>query len=134
VFAESVAKVGGVETTDDKVFITLRHKNGSISNVSYQAGGDRAGPVERVEVFGGGRTATIDEWDRVELWKSSEVKRVRGGKDKGHAAELLAFVEACRRGGEWPIPWEHLYGVTWASVMAVLSLREGLPVTLGEST
>jgi len=31
VFAESVAKVGGLQTTDDRVFITLRHADGSIS-------------------------------------------------------------------------------------------------------
>lgn len=50
----------GLETTDDQVFITIRHANGGVSNVWYQAGGDRAGPVERIEVFGGGRTAVID--------------------------------------------------------------------------
>jgi predicted dehydrogenase len=127
VFAESVAQGGGLQTTDDRVFISMRHANGSISCVSYQAGGDRAGPVERLEVFGGGRTATVEEWDHIELWRDNQVERMRG-KDKGHAGELVAFVEACRRGGEWPIPWEHLYGVTWASLMAVLSLREGLPM------
>ena len=128
VYAESVGKVGGVETTDDRVQITVRHENGAVSGISYQAGGDRAGPVERIEVFGGGRTAIVDEWDRVDLYKGGSSERVKGGKDKGHASEFAAFLEACRRGGAWPIPWDHLYGVTWASIMAVLSLREGLPI------
>ena len=129
VYAESVGNVGGVETTDDRVVITCRHANGALSTVSYQAGGDRAGPVERVEVFGGGRTAIIEEWDRIDLWKGSQVERARAGKDKGHAAELSAFVDACRQGGRWPIPWDQLYGVAWASLMAVASLRQGLPIT-----
>ncbi len=132
VYAESAAQVGGVETTDDRVFITLRHANGSVSNVSYQAGGDRAGPTERIEVFGGGRTATLEGWDQLELWSGARVERRRGGKDKGHASELEAFIAACRNGGEWPIPWEHLYGVTWASLMAVQSLREGRPIGVDE--
>src|SRR5262249_28099164 len=52
VYAESVGKRGGLETTDDRVFITMRHANGSISSVWYQAGGDRAFPMERIEVLG----------------------------------------------------------------------------------
>ena len=130
VYAESVGKVGGVETTDDRVQITVRHENGAVSGIAYQAGGDRAGPVERIEVFGGGRTAIVDEWDRVELYKGGNVERSKGGKDKGHANEFTAFLDACRKGGAWPIPWDHLYGVTWASIMAVLSLREGLPIAI----
>ncbi|MDQ3918872.1 MAG: alcohol dehydrogenase, partial [Acidobacteriota bacterium] len=130
VFAESVDKVNGLETTDDRVFITLRHADGSVSNVSYQAGGDRAAPVERIMVDGGGRTGFIDAWDSVEMWGGNKVTRARGSKDKGHEAEFKRFVEVCRAGGAWPIPWEHIYGTTWASLAAVRSLREGLPVDL----
>jgi len=128
VFAESVASVNGLETTDDRVFITLRHANGSISNVSYQAGGDRAAPVERITIDGGGRTGFVDAWDGIELWGGNKATHVRGGKDKGHEAEFKQFVEVCRHGGAWPISWEQLYGTTWASLAAVQSLREGLPV------
>ncbi len=129
VFAESVAKVGGVETTDDRAFITLRHDNGGISSISYQAGGDRAGPVERIEAFGGGRTGVVDGWDEIELWRDGHSTRAKGGKDKGHEAELRRFFETCQSGGDWPIPWADLHGVTWASLAAVRSLREGVPIT-----
>jgi len=132
VFAESVAHGPGVERRDDRVFLTLRHENGSISSVSYQAGGDKAGPTERVEVFGGGRTAVLEGWDRLELWHRGRRTRARGGKDRGHAAELAAFFQACLDGGDWPIPWPELYGTTWASLAAVHSLREGRPVTRHE--
>jgi predicted dehydrogenase len=132
VFAESVAKLGGIETTDDRVFITLRHADGSVSSISYQAGGDRSGPAERIEVFGGGRTATLSDWNRIETWHQGRRRRASGGKDKGHAAELGAFVRACREGGPWPILWEHIYGTTWASLMAVRSLRTGYPIGIDE--
>ncbi len=128
VFAESVGKVGGVETTDDRVFISMRHANGAISSISYQAGGDRAGPSERIEIFGGGRTATMEGWDHIELWNDGRVARAKGGKDKGHSGELERFFTTCRSGGAWPIPWQELYGVTAASIAAVLSLRDGAPV------
>jgi len=128
VYAESIAKEGGVLTTDDRVLITLRHANGSLSSVSYQAGGDRAFPAERIEVFGGGRTAVIDAWDRVELWRGGKLTRVSGERDKGHAAQVEAFLGACRSGGTWPIPWEELCAVTDATLGAVMSLRTGQPV------
>jgi len=134
VFAESVGMMGSQQTTDDRVLITIGHDNGSISSVHYDAGGDRGGPIERIEAFGGGRTATLEEWNQIELWSSGSVTRRKAGKDKGHEAELDAFLAACRRGGEWPIPWAHLYGVTWATLMAVLSLREGIPVRMDQES
>jgi predicted dehydrogenase len=128
VYAESVASDGRLETTDDQVFITMRHANGSVSNISYQAGGDRAAPPERIEMFGGGRTAFVDNWDEVRLYRGDRGTTRNGGKDKGHAAGFQAFIDACRKGGAWPIPWSDLYGGAWAALMAVRSLREGLPV------
>ncbi len=53
---ESDLFTGGLPTTDDRVFITLRRADGSFSDVSCQGAGDRAPPSERVEVFGNGRT------------------------------------------------------------------------------
>lgn len=131
IYAESVAKVNGIETTDDRVSITMRHGDGSLSNIFYQAGGDRAAPPERIEVYGGGRTGIIDAWSDIELWHGNRVVRARGGKNKGHEAELQAFIDTCQRGGAWPIEWAQLYGTAWASFAAVRSLREGLPVELG---
>jgi predicted dehydrogenase len=126
VHAESVGKVGGLETTDDRVFITMRHENGSLSSVSYQTGGDRALPPERIEIFGGGKVAILDGWDTLELWSDGRPVRESAGRDKGHHAEVEAFLGACRA-GRWPIPWEHLEAVTRASLLAVRSLRDGLP-------
>ena len=127
VYAESVgASSGGI--TDDRVCITLRHVNGSVSQIFYQAGGDRAGPMERIEIFGGGRTATLEGWDKLELWADNRRRRLTGGKDKGHGRELRRFVQACAAGGPSPIAWDDLYAVAWASLAAVSSLRSGMPV------
>ena len=134
VFAESVGAGGGNQTTDDRVFITLRHANGSISNISYQAAGDRSGPSERIEVFGGGRTATIDGWDAIDMWAHNRHTRARGHKDKGHAKEFRVFTDVCRTGGAWPVAWEHVYATAWASLAAVQSLRTGLPINVDDPT
>jgi predicted dehydrogenase len=128
VYAESVGKAGGLETTDDRVFITVRHGNGSVSSISYQAGGDKAFPAERIEVIARGRSAVIEAWQDGQLWSDGRCERFSGEKDKGHRAGFAAYIGACLKGGAWPIPWEDIHGVTWASLSAVQSLREGGPV------
>lgn len=130
VFAESVAPTAGLDVSDDQVVIAMRHANGSISSVSYQAGGDRACPPERIEVFGHNRTAIIQAWDTVELWNAGRLSKGRGAKNKGHVDLLRHFVRACLGESDWPIPWGHLQAVSWASIMAVRSLREGYPFSI----
>jgi predicted dehydrogenase len=131
VFAESVGSEHPSEVTDDQCFITLRHANGSISSVGYLAGGDKAFPKERIEVIGGGRIAVIDDFRTFTTSKNGRISRVKlSGHDKGHAAEIAAFAKAICDGGSPPIPWEEIRATTLASLLAVRSLREGMPLNL----
>ncbi len=128
VFAESVGSRHATEITDDQCFITLRHANGSVSSVGYLAGGDKAFPKERIEVIGGGRIAIIDDFRTVITCKNGRThRRKMSGQDKGHTAEISAFAQAICEGGPPPIPWEEIRATTLASLLAVRSLREGLP-------
>lgn len=128
VFAESIGGPSSPKITDDQCFITVRHANGSISSMAYLAGGDKAFPKERVELIGGGRVAVIEDFREVITSADGKIKRTRLQKqDKGHRAEVETFVEALTKGGPSPIPWEELKAVTMASMVAVRSLREGVP-------
>jgi predicted dehydrogenase len=133
VFAECAGRVGEAQTGDDRVFVTLRHADGSVSNVSYQSAVDRAMPAERIEIFGGNRAAILTAWDELELWEGGKCTRERVGKDRGHTTELEAFASACQRGGSWPIGWADLLASSEATLLAVTSLRDGLPQLLGSS-
>ena len=92
VFAESIGAQRGCETTDDSVFVTLRHENGSVSNISYQTRGDRSFRSERIEVFGEDRTAIINDWKTIQLWSGGRCSTFNAERDKGHHDELTAFV------------------------------------------
>jgi predicted dehydrogenase/threonine dehydrogenase-like Zn-dependent dehydrogenase len=128
VYAESIGGTGAPKITDDQCFITLRHANGSISNIGYLAGGDKAFPKERVEVIGGGQVAVIEDFREVITCARGKIKKTHlGGQDKGHRGEVEAIVEALTKGGKEPIPWEELRAVTMASILAVRSMREGIP-------
>ena len=133
VFAESIGGEAPPPVTDDQCFITLRHRNGSISSIAYLAGGDRAYPKERIEVIGGGQVAVIDDFHQVTLVKGGRIsKRRLRGQDKGHQAEVEAFAQAITLGGSAPIPWSEIKAVTLASIFAVRSLRIGAAVDLAQ--
>lgn len=127
VFAESIGGPAAPETTDDQCFITLRHANGSVTSVAYLAGGDKACPKERIEVFGGGRTAVLDDFRQLTVWQNGKSSVEKGRQDKGHAAEIDAFAGAVAGQGEPPISWNELRATTLAAILAVQSLREGVP-------
>lgn len=130
VYAESVAAPGNQTITDDQCFITLRHANGSVSSVGYLAGGDKAFPKERIEVFGGGRVAAIDDFKAVTTSHHGRTKITKMAQDKGHQAEVQQWAQAVSAGGPAPISWPELRAVSLASILAVRSLREGHPQTL----
>lgn len=127
VFAESVGNQSSSAISDDQCFITIRHANGSVSNIAYLAGGDKACPKERIEVFGGGLTAILDDLSRLTTYAKGKPAVVNSRQDKGHAAEIDAFLQACAAGGESPISWPELRATTLTSLLAVQSLREGVP-------
>ncbi|HXG60974.1 MAG TPA: bi-domain-containing oxidoreductase [Planctomycetota bacterium] len=125
VFAEAVPGA------DDRCFITLRHTDGSVSCVAYLSGGDRGIPKERVEVFGGGRVAVIDDFREACFSVEGRIRRQRRWRrDKGHRDELAAFAELILRGGEAPVSWPELRAVSLTALLAVRSLREGVPLDI----
>ena len=128
VFAESIGGSAAPAVADDQCFITLRHANGSVSSVAYLAGGDRAFEKERVEVVGGGRVAVIEDYRTVVTVAGGRTQRKKAWpQDKGHQAEIMAFARAIASGGPAPIPWVDLRAVSLAAILAVRSLREGVP-------
>jgi len=128
VYAETIGSRQQGEITDDQCFITMRHADGSISGIGYLAGGDKAYPKERVEVFGGGCVGIIDDFRELTLVRRGKTRHKRfWAQDKGHRAEVSAFVDAVTGKGVTPIPWEHIRDVSRAAILAVQSIREAMP-------
>jgi predicted dehydrogenase len=115
---------------EDNLLVTLEFADGSIGSLHYLANGDRAFPKERVEVFGGGRVAMLEDFRRLEMVAEGrrQVERSRLRQDKGHRGECQALVEALQSGGEPPIPMGQLAAVTMATFAVIESLRASEPV------
>jgi predicted dehydrogenase/threonine dehydrogenase-like Zn-dependent dehydrogenase len=112
---------------EDNVVMNFGFPDGSLGTVSYLANGDKAFPKERVEVFCGGRVAVLDDYRALERVHNGRrrVQRSRLRQDKGHSTEWQVFADAIRSGSAPPIPYEHIFGVMWATLAAVSALRDG---------
>lgn len=112
----------------DTLSIVIKFSDGSVGNINYFATGDRGLPKERVEVFGGGRSAMLDDFRQLEFWRDGKCKTSkRMSQDKGFDQELTAFAGAAREGGEMPIDWRSLVLTTLATLRIEDSLRSGKP-------
>jgi polar amino acid transport system substrate-binding protein len=103
--------------------MTFSFPDGSIGVVDYLANGDKSFPKERLEVFCGGRIAVLDDFRLLEMVQNGRCTIVRKEQDKGWKDEWVSFVNVIRTGGQPPIPYEQLVGVTKATFAAVESLR-----------
>jgi predicted dehydrogenase len=123
--------VNGLEQySDDNVIISLRFANGSQGTISYLANGDRSYSKERVEVFGGGAVAALEDFRRLEMVRRGRKQtfRSRFRQDKGHRGELEAFAAAVCGRGELPIPFDEIVSTTLATLRAVESRSSGQPI------
>jgi len=114
----------------DNVVASLKFANGSVGTISYLANGDKSASKERVEVFGGGSIAILEDFRRLELVRNGRkrVTRARWAQDKGHKAEMRAFVDAVRGGMRTPIPFEQIVGSTLATLRLQNSCQTGQPL------
>ena len=110
---------------EDNVSMTFTFPDGSIGVVDYLANGDKAFPKERVEVFCGGQVAVLDDFISLQTIKNGKKKETKSSQNKGWVDEWQVFARIIREGGEPPIPYEQLIGVTQATFAAVESIKTG---------
>jgi len=113
---------------DDSVAVSIKMADGSIASILYAASGDPSAPKEKIEVFCDRRIAVIDDFKTAELL--TDGKKVIAGsrnQDKGHRAEVAAFLDAVRRGGEAPIALASLAATSSACFAINECARSGAP-------
>lgn len=116
----------------DNVQATLTMADGSVGSITYAAGGDKSYPRERVELFGGGKVGVIENFKRARLHDRGKTRTKRNwlSVDRGHAAEVEAFLEAIRSGHAPPVPVESYVATTLATFAMKESLRSGETVSV----
>ena len=120
----------GGKYREDNVSMTFTFADGSVGVVDYLANGDKSLPKERVEVFCGGQVFVLDDFVALETVRDGRKTRVKKAQDKGWANEWSAFAKSIKDGGQPPIPYSQLIGVTRSTFAVLESLRTSQPVLL----
>jgi predicted dehydrogenase len=123
----AVAVGGGSELREDSVAATITFSDGSIGQIVYSALGDPGLAKERVEVMGEAGAGVLDDFRELRLYRGGQEEQVSEKRDKGHDAELAAFVQGCETGvQQWPIE-------EMAAVMrATFAIRDAIRVPSGD--
>lgn len=130
VYAAAIGSQNSQVKNADSVSITIRFDDGSVGTVHYLANGDASVPKEYFEVFGGNRTAIMENFSRVTLSRDRKRKELKLNGDKGHAAEVAQTLEAMKTGGPMPIGFQSLVDTTVVTFAAMESLVSGGVVTM----
>jgi predicted dehydrogenase/threonine dehydrogenase-like Zn-dependent dehydrogenase len=129
IHAEALPGKGLRALERDSVTITLRMSDGSVGTIHYLANGDASVPKEYVEVFGGQRSAILDNYRSLSLHHRNKTSTRRLlNQAKGHVEEVAAFVRAVADGEPMPIDDHTLIAVTQTTLLVHTSLDLGEPV------
>jgi predicted dehydrogenase/threonine dehydrogenase-like Zn-dependent dehydrogenase len=129
IHAEALPGKGPRTLERDSVTITLRMTDGSVGTIHYLANGDPSVPKEYAEVFGGQRSAILDNYRSLSLHHRNKAATHRLlNQSKGHVEEIAAFVAATAGGGPMPIDANTLIAVTQTTLLVHTSLDSGEPV------
>ena len=117
----------------DNVAINVTLADGSVGTIVYASAGSSAVAKERLEVFAGDRTAILDDFRAATFYEPGSARTQEWrDQDKGHRAEVRAFLDATRDGVP-PLTLDEIANVTLASFAAVESLATGATVSVGRS-
>lgn len=120
--------------SNDNIVCSLRFADGSLGTINYLANGDKSYSKERIEVFGGGSVAVLEDFRRLELVRAGkkQIFRSRLRQDKGHRGEWEAFIAAIQAGAESPIPFREIVNTMLATFAIENSRCLGQTVTVKE--
>ena len=114
----------GPSVRDDKTAIIMNFADGSVGTVNYFSNGSKSYPKEMLEIFSDGRVLRMENFCEILGYGFKGCTKFKTSRqDKGHGAEVAAFVEAVARGSEPLIPFAELANISRASFAAVDSAR-----------
>lgn len=106
----------------DTVSLTLRMENGSIASIAYCSNGNKEVPKEYLEVYSGGMVGILNDFRELKITGPKGQRTFKGVQDKGHSAEVAAFVHAIENGLPCPISFEETYNTTLFTFKAIDSM------------
>lgn len=116
---EAVYARKGGQKISDIASLNLCFADGSIGTVHYFGNGNKALHREQIDLYCGGGILRMENFRTLSgyQWPGFRKLKLRR-QDKGHSAEVAAFIDAIQTGGAAPVPLEDIFEVTRASFQA----------------
>ena len=131
VYSIASGKPGKSIILNDNLVVTLSFANGSIATITYTADGSKSMNKEYIEVFGGGRSATIHDFKQATLYSGDlniKHKKLKT-QDKGQKDMLQSWLGGLKS-GICCISYESLMANSIATILAVESMRINQPLNV----
>ncbi len=130
VFAESIDSRNTAVETKDNINVSIKFSDGSIGNLLYIANGTPSLEKEYCEVSCGGKTAIMQNFNRVDFYAGRKASKKKYDCGKGHREEVEHFFNVCQ-GRETPeLTFESIYLTTLATFKVLESLLKGTVVNI----
>lgn len=123
VYAHNIGTNNSKMTGYDNTAIVINFSDGSVGNLLYIANGDSSVPKEYCEVYGGGRTAIMDNFKEVKMYSGGKMKKVKLDGKKGHKEEVEYFIKVLKGKQKPDLKFESIYLTTLATFRIMESLK-----------
>jgi predicted dehydrogenase/threonine dehydrogenase-like Zn-dependent dehydrogenase len=124
VFASSPSRESEHLGLIDDVVANIEFSNGSIGTIVYSTEGSTALGKEYFEAHGGGRSALLDNFKRLELFSEKGTSIEKSGGDKGHRALMERFIKGAESNTP-PIGVDDLLLTSLTTFKIIESVRSG---------
>jgi predicted dehydrogenase len=115
---------GSTSVSLDNFVATLKFGDGSVASLTYSSLGNRNAERERMEVFGQGTVAVLDDFKGLTIYKrSGQTVTLEHGPDKGHRSEFLELAKLLRGEPHSLIGFDEIVSATRDTFMVDRALR-----------
>ena len=127
------AAAPSLDSIDDAA-VTVTYENGAVCQLLYASTGPGSYGKERIEAFAGGTACVLEDFRTLSFHADGNCPKPKKlmKADKGHAAEIAAFIESVRDGKESPISAESLIETTLVSFAVDASIQQGRVISIAE--
>ena len=130
VYAERVPSTNQATETNDNLTVSLKFSDGSVGHLLYLANGDGSLPKEYCEVFGGGKSAVMNDFAVTHFHADGKHTRKNYDHGKGHDEEVQHFIRVVKGIEEPELTPASMLATTRATLLAIDSLKLGKPACL----
>lgn len=114
----------------DNMLVSITFADGSVGTIHYLANGATAIEKEYLEVSGDSKTARMWNFKKIDCAIARKITTKSFAGDKGHAAEMKAFLDGFESGSGSPIRLDSLAATSRATFAALESLKSASVVRL----